>query len=55
LQQVRTKKEQKPDRFFAFGFTSPSDVICARGPADYDVRSRLLTNMIDEVKKFLSQ
>lgn len=54
LQQVRTKKEQKPDRFFAFGFTSPQDVVCARGPADYDVQSKLLANMIDEVKSFLN-
>jgi hypothetical protein len=53
LQQVRTKKEQKPDRFFAFGFTSPADITCARGPSDYDVQKHLLSNMMGELKSFL--
>ncbi len=54
LKQVKTKREAKPDRFFAFGFTSPSDITCARGPADYNVIDQLLSNQIDDIKEFLS-
>lgn len=54
LKQVKTKREQKPDRFFAFGFTSPKDVVCARGPSDFDVQSKLISNMIGDLKLFLS-
>lgn len=53
LKQVKTKKEQKPDRFFAFGFTTPNDVECSRGPADYNVQEKLLNNMIDDIKDYL--
>lgn len=54
LKQVKTKKEQKQDRFFAFGFSSPSDITCARGPAEYAVINHLLDNQIDDIKRFLT-
>jgi hypothetical protein len=54
LKQVKTKKQQKPDRFFAFGFTTPNDVTCARGPVDYDVVQHLLDNQIDDITRFLN-
>jgi hypothetical protein len=54
LKQVLTKREQKPDRFFAFGFTTPSDIVCARGPVVYNVQEKLLINMIEKIKCFLS-
>jgi hypothetical protein len=54
LKLVKTKKEQKPDRFFAFGFTSPTDIACARGPVDYAAVNHVLDNQIDEIKRFLS-
>lgn len=54
LKQVKTKKEHKPDRFFAFAFTTPTNIECARGPTDYDVLSHLLDNQIDDIKSFIS-
>lgn len=53
LKQVKTKKEQRPDRFFAFGFTSPTDITCARGPIDYPAINHSLDNQIDYIKEFL--
>lgn len=54
LKQVKTKKESKNDRFFAFGFTSPKSIVCARGPADYDVSKTLLDDKVEIIKKFLN-
>lgn len=53
LQQVKTKKEGKKDAFFAFGFTSPKKIVCARGPAEYDVTQHLLDNQVAALKSFL--
>lgn len=53
LKKVKTKKEKKPDRFFAFGFQSPSKIFCSRGPDEYNVSDHLLENQIDDIKKFL--
>lgn len=53
LKKVKTKKEQKADRFFAFGFFTPNDIFCSRGPNEYQVTEHLLENQIDDIKKFL--
>jgi hypothetical protein len=53
LQQVKTKREGKSDRFFAFRFTSPSNIVCSRGPENYDVAQHLLEHQIEKLKKFL--
>jgi hypothetical protein len=53
LKQVKTKKEQKPDKFFAFGFVTPKEIVCARGPAGYSVTKHLIDNQIEALKTFL--
>lgn len=47
LQMVRTKREQKPDRFFGFSFDSLVAIFGERGfPDSYDLTSHLLINKI---------
>lgn len=53
LKEVKTKKEMKSDKFFAFGFKTSKEIVCARGPAEYDVAKHLLDNQVSMLKTFL--
>lgn len=50
LDQVKTKKEKKADRFFGFGFDDPRSIIGNRGfPEKPDLTKYLLKNRIQEL------
>jgi|JI8StandDraft_1071087.scaffolds.fasta_scaffold170233_2 hypothetical protein len=52
LKKVLTRAGNK-DRFFAFRFSNPSEVIVERGPKEYKMQSHLLANSIREIVDFL--
>lgn len=52
LDQVKTKKENKPDRFFGISFNDPKKVYGKRGfPKKLDLTRHLLENKIGELLK----
>lgn len=54
LRQVKTKKEQKEDRFFCFSFNVPTQVFGTRGfLTEVDFSHYLLGNRIETIENFL--
>ena len=51
LQEVKTKKEKKTDKFFGFGFDSPDSIIGVRGfETRKDFSKFLLNGRVQELK-----
>ena len=56
LEKVRTKKENKPDRFFGISFNDPRIIIGKRGfPEKLELTEHLLENKIDGLLNRLKQ
>ena len=54
LDQVKTKKEQKDDKFFGFSFNKPGEVFGTRGFLnDCSVSDFLLEKKVDEIKNWI--
>jgi hypothetical protein len=54
LGQVKTKKEQKDDRFFSFSFNEPEQVFGTRGfNEDINMSEFLLQNKIEQIKYWM--
>jgi len=50
LKKIKTKKEQKPDRFFSYGFNSSDSIFNERGLTEsIDATEHLLKNKIDKI------
>ncbi len=55
LQQVKTKREKKADKFFGFGFNFDTEVFGTRGfENDVNLSHFLLENKLDELKRKLN-
>jgi hypothetical protein len=54
LEQVKTKKEQKDDRFFSLSFNDPKQVFGTRGfKEDINISEFLLQNRIQQIKDWM--
>ncbi len=52
LAQVKTKREQKQDRFFSIGFNTAKDISAIRGfPAHKDMTPHLLDRKVQTIKR----
>lgn len=55
LEEVKTKKEQKTDRFFGIAFNDPKELYATRGfIEDKDVSDYFLKNRLEELKEQLN-
>ena len=54
LEQIKTKKEKKQDRFFGIGFDSPKEIYGTRGfPSPKIVTHHLLDHQVQLIKNSL--